>query len=1504
MNSPNTSSDGQAPGFWRWLPAPVVRFIAPPVFEGDEEKTRVASLLNTVVFSLTLLIPVVVANLILVPANGLILAPVGVVLVVLLAALYWLMRRGYVRGASILLITTTALLVGYINVQAAGEFRPVVVIVAAVIVVGGLLLGGRGAMITAIVFILLSIVATGAGLNGLIQARGAPPTPVSGLVTITVGYLLVGLIFRLASNSIQGTLQRARASERTLAESNRELQILRTALEERVAERTRDLALAAEVGQRVSEVRDLDALLTGAVELIRSRFDLYYAQVYLTNATATALELRAGTGDVGRELLRRAHRLPIGPGSLNGRAASEKQAVIVSDTTTNPSFRPNPLLPETRSEMSVPLIAGPRVVGVLDLQSTRPGALTEDNLPAFQAMAGQLAIAIQNANLFAETQAARAEVEARARRLTRAGWREFLDAVERSETFGFTYDQTAMRPLTEPLTPETEHSLAVPVTVAGEPVGTLQLEASAGRLWTKDDSALATLVARQVAQQVENLRLLAQADQARAEAEQATRRLTREGWEGYLQSAKTLGEGFTYDLNRVAPYPLTGEPGGNGQPPLAHALTVQGESIGELAVLSASGLSASQAGLIATVAERLSAHIENLRLAEQTQQALSQTEEQARRLALLNELGDELNRADTFNDILKVIGGKLPRLFVADRVSVALLNPAGEFEYLEVQGEQIFPLGTKLPYANTALGQVATDRHILRFADTRASPLLDTQAASQRGLLSALIAPLLDGEHCLGVLNLSARAVEAYSLGDENFLTQTMALVNSALSKQKAFEQMQSALTFMTALQETALGLMGRLDITSLLQSLITRAGELLGTPHGYLFLLEPGGSDMRMQIGTGIYQTFIGYRLKPGEAVVGTIWQSGEPLVINDYQNWANHLQLANLESIHSVAGAPLKSGAQVVGVIGLAHIEAGRQFSEPELSALTRFAQLAAVALDNARLYTGIQESQARMRTLIENAPEAIVVVDLETGLFTEPNQNAVKFYGLPYEELVKVGPAQMSPPLQPDDRDSTEKAMEKIGEAMQGGTPVFEWIHRNAQGRDIPCEIRLVRLPGEHPQVRASVTDITERKQAEATLAKRAVELATVAEVSTVASTSLEAERLLQEVVDLTKDRFGLYHAHIYLLDEAAETLNLAVGAGAVGRTLVAQQHAIPLNREQSLVARAARTKQGVIVNDVRAAPDFLPNSLLPDTRAEMAIPLVVGERVLGVFDVQADAVNHFTDEDLRVQTTLAGQVAVALQNANLYAEQAATVTRLRELDHLKSSFLANMSHELRTPLNSIIGFTDVMLEGINGPLTEFMENDLNVIRKNGQHLLNLINDVLDMAKIEAGRLTLSLEEFDMLEVLSEVLDITSPLARDKQLDLRIDMDFHDPITLTADRFRLRQVMINLINNSIKFTDEGGITVKGTRHGDLARITVKDTGLGIPASHLESVFQEFTQVDTTTTRKVSGTGLGLPISRHLIEMHGGRLWAESTGVEREGSAFIIELPMTVRTGEPVAE
>jgi signal transduction histidine kinase len=296
-----------------------------------------------------------------------------------------------------------------------------------------------------------------------------------------------------------------------------------------------------------------------------------------------------------------------------------------------------------------------------------------------------------------------------------------------------------------------------------------------------------------------------------------------------------------------------------------------------------------------------------------------------------------------------------------------------------------------------------------------------------------------------------------------------------------------------------------------------------------------------------------------------------------------------------------------------------------------------------------------------------------------------------------------------------------------------------------------------------------------------------------------------------------------------------------------------------------------------------------------------PLMVRGESIGQLQVaQLKEVNRDTVE---IVSTIAKQVSFHLEALRLTEELQKRAEELKELDRLKSGFLANMSHELRTPLNSILGFTDVMLEGLDGELTEHMSTDLRLVQKNGQHLLHLINDVLDMAKIESGRMNLHPERFNIYNVLEEVCSITSTLASEKNLSLFIEEDAERNIEIYADDTRIRQVMINLVNNAIKFTVKGKIAIS-LKSLDCARIliTVKDTGTGIPPDQLDMIFQEFTQVDTSTTRKAGGTGLGLPISRRLVEMHGGHLRAESTGIDGEGSTFFVELPVEAKITDVV--
>ena len=1000
-----------------------------PTF-GDPSKNRIASLQHKILIGLTftsILATIILLLTITATTTATSFIIVGSSIVLYAVGFAWL-YQGRLQLVSWLLVAIFYSVI--LATQLTGTFsQTTVLLVTIVIAMAGILL--KPFQVIAVTTLTIITAVFFASTNPDV------PTTQTTIIFMAVLFALEGLLLTFGAGAIEQSFVEVDTSTNALVRSNRQLQDLTQNLELRISERTHDLELATEVGRAISErIGNPAELLSQSVELIRSRYNLYYTQIYLMDVAGRNLVLRAGTGDVGKQLLQRGHRLAIAASSLNSRAASTQKPTLVGNTTQSANFLPNPLLPNTRSELAVPLIVNDKVVGVLDMQSDKPETFSETNIPAFEVLAGQLAIAIQNSILFDQTEDARLQVEEQARRLTSTGWQDYLNAVDRSESLGYAYNQEEIVPLAQTQATQFDNQLVMPIQVAGTNVGEVQLEGEVNRQWSNDEAELVRAAMEQVAQHIENLRLLAQAEKYRSEAEQVSRRLTNEGWQEFLRTRTELADGYEYSKNEVQPM------NGNGHhheesPALSYPLVVRDEAIGKFMLESINDSDLDTKEFVSSVIEKLSSHIENLRLLEQAEQ-----------------------------------------------------------------------------------------------------------------------------------------------------------------------------------------------------------------------------------------------------------------------------------------------------------------------------------------------------------------------------------------------------------------------------------------------------------------------------------KRLELETVATLSSTASTVLNPDVLLQTIVDLTKERFGVYHAQIYLADAAWNTLLLASGAGDVGRKMVEQGHAIPMEMEKSLVARAARERQPIIVNNAKAQADFLPNPLLPETRSEMAVPMIVGDTVLGVFDVQSEKLDNFSKEDANIYTTLASQVAIALQNARLYQEQAATVTQLRELDKLKSSFLANMSHELRTPLNSILGFTDVMLEGLDGPLTPNMDNDLKLINKNGQHLLHLINDVLDMAKIESGKMNLIIEKFNLNEIFEEVISITSPQASEKKLTLKVEAKSDNDVEVNADRTRLRQVMINLVNNALKFTETGKVTIRAIREENNILISVKDTGIGIPPAQLEDVFNEFTQVDSSTTRKAGGTGLGLPISRKLIEMHGGKLWAESNGVEGEGSTFFVFMPIENKSAvsEPV--
>lgn len=407
------------------------------------------------------------------------------------------------------------------------------------------------------------------------------------------------------------------------------------------------------------------------------------------------------------------------------------------------------------------------------------------------------------------------------------------------------------------------------------------------------------------------------------------------------------------------------------------------------------------------------------------------------------------------------------------------------------------------------------------------------------------------------------------------------------------------------------------------------------------------------------------------------------------------------------------------------------------------------------------------------------------------------------------------------------------------------------------------------------------------------RRAVQLQTSADVGRAATSILNQDELLERAVKLIRDRFGFYHVQIFLIDEDEKFAVLYKSTGSTSDKLLSFGYKVAIG-SQSVIGQAMTQRKACVIHSANPVDFDTPHyysKFLPESQAELAIPLQVGEKLIGVLDVHSANPTTFTKDEISILETLGAQIGIAIQNARAFKEQQETAERLKEIDKLKTQFLANMSHELRTPLNSIIGFSRVILKGIDGPLTDLQKTDLTSIHNSGQHLLSLINNILDLSKIEAGKMELNFEEIEIEPIIKSVMATALALVKDKPVELIQEAPKELP-AVWADPTRVRQVILNLVSNACKFTDEGSVTLKASADEQNLTISVIDTGIGIPENQLEDVFEEFTQVDASTTRKVGGTGLGLPISRHFIEMHQGRIWVESE--LGQGSTFTFTIPI----------
>jgi two-component system, NtrC family, sensor kinase len=403
-----------------------------------------------------------------------------------------------------------------------------------------------------------------------------------------------------------------------------------------------------------------------------------------------------------------------------------------------------------------------------------------------------------------------------------------------------------------------------------------------------------------------------------------------------------------------------------------------------------------------------------------------------------------------------------------------------------------------------------------------------------------------------------------------------------------------------------------------------------------------------------------------------------------------------------------------------------------------------------------------------------------------------------------------------------------------------------------------------------------------------------LTALGEVSRAVSSTLDVETVLNTIVSRASQLAGADSCSIFEYDEAAEQFELrATHNDDTG--FVEALRAAPRRKGEGLMGRAVEMREPVQVPDITQPGAY--QSSARDTlirfgyRAVLSVPLLREDQIIGSLSFTRKAPGDFPPEVVDVLKTFATQSALAIQNARLFREIADKSAQLEAASRHKSEFLANMSHELRTPLNAIIGFSEVLTERMFGELNEKQDEYLKDIYASGQHLLSLINDILDLSKIEAGRMELEATDFDLPSAIDNALTLVRERGTRRGITLGRTIDEHVGM-VRGDERKVKQVLLNLLSNALKFTPEGGrIDVSAGLHDEVAEVSVTDTGVGIAPGDQEAVFEEFRQVGTAD-KKVEGTGLGLALSRKFIELHGGRIWVKSQ-VAR-GSTFTFTLPV----------
>jgi GAF domain-containing protein/anti-sigma regulatory factor (Ser/Thr protein kinase) len=665
----------------------------------------------------------------------------------------------------------------------------------------------------------------------------------------------------------------------------------------------------------------------------------------------------------------------------------------------------------------------------------------------------------------------------------------------------------------------------------------------------------------------------------------------------------------------------------------------------------------------------------------------------------------------------------------------------------------------------------------------------------------------------------------------------------------------------------------------------------------------------------------------------------------------WAEAQRIGGFRAI---LGVPMLREGIPIGVFFLCRDEP-KPFTDKQIDLVTTFADQAVIAIENVRLF---QELQARNRDLSEaleqqTATSEILRVISSSPSDLQPVMNAVAenaarvcdaadalIFRVQGDSLVLAARFGSIPttrtlgeqiPLTRDethycraivDRETlhypdfaavvdtefphlktrmqiTGHRTELVTPLLREGVPIGAIAIRRTEVRPFSeKQVELVKTFADQAVIAIENVRLFQELQARTReLARSVEELKALGEVSRAVSSTLDLETVLSTIVARAVQLSGTSGGVIYEYDEATQQLHLRA-THRMEEELVKMVLAAPIRLGEGATGKAVATRAAVQVSDALDDREYAVTRIRAiferlGYRSLLAVPLLLEQRTMGALTVWRREAGAFAPEVVNLLQTFATQSVLAIQNARLFREIEAKSRELEVASRHKSQFLANMSHELRTPLNAILGYTELILDGIYGEPPEKIRDVMERVDKSGRHLLGLINDVLDLSKIEAGQLTLALNDYSMKEVVQTVSTAVESLAAEKKLALKIEVAADLP-SGKGDERRISQVLLNLVGNAIKFTEAGEVRIEAiARDGEFV-VSVSDTGPGIAPDDQQKIFEEFQQADSSATRKKGGTGLGLAIAKRIIELHGGRIWVESS--LGKGSTFSFTLPVRV--------